>query len=82
MTQVTVTTTDRCKLCGGTSLAQGRASAPSSALRHCRAAWSNTTDPTTFRIERWSRGEDPRIVFAGAFPGWVELADVVREVGR
>ncbi len=82
VTQVTVTSAHRCPTCGVTSLAQGRASAPASALRHARAAWSSNMDPTTFRVERWSRGENPRIVFAGQFPGWTELAEVVREVAR
>lgn len=80
MTQVTVQSAHRCPTCGGTSMAQGRASSPASALRHCRIGWSDNADPTTFQIERWSRGEHPRIVFAGQFPGWSELAEVVREV--
>lgn len=82
MIEVEATGAESCSACGAFAQVQYRASNGGAAARGAQRVWTSSAAPATFRIRRWSRGEQPRIVLAGEFSSWPALVELAREVGR
>lgn len=78
--RVTVSRPGRCPGCGRGLEVWGQASKARLAVRIVREGWEAELAPESFRVERWARGEKPRVVFAGEFPGWDALREIVEGV--